>query len=159
MIDRMRQVGSHWGGCSWKLKFQYFSKVYLENSKSDKNGGYLHEDKCTFLIISRPFLLRMTSVSDKFCTEIQNTHFRFNKVIFCFENLAVYEIIWKESDRPLIIIWCIPFAFWIPKAKNTPSQYVILNDFTLQQWLHVHASMLRYTHIACHVTCCIRHMA
>ena len=100
MIDRMRQVGSHWGGCSWKLKFQYFSKVYLENSKSDKNGGYLHEDKCTFLIISRPFLLRMTSVSDKFCTEIQNTHFRFNKVIFCFENLAVYEIIWKESDRP-----------------------------------------------------------
>ena len=39
-------------------------------------------------------------------------------------------------------------ACWIPKATNTHSQYVILNGFPLQQWLHERPSMLRHTHIA-----------
>jgi len=40
-------------------------------------------------------------------------------------------------------------AFWIPKATNTHSQYVILIVSPLQQWLNQGASMLLYTHIAC----------
>ena len=40
------------------------------------------------------------------------------------------------------------FACWIPQAINTLSEYVILIDFPLQQWLHERASMLRYTYIA-----------
>jgi len=35
----------------------------------------LHENKYTFLITSRPVLLRMRNVSDKVCRENQNTHF------------------------------------------------------------------------------------
>jgi hypothetical protein len=35
---------------------------------------------------------------------------------------------------------------WVPKATNTYSGYVTLNDFSLQQWLHKGASMLRYTY-------------
>jgi hypothetical protein len=37
--------------------------------------GILHEDRYTFLIISRSVLLRMLHVSDKSCTENQSTHF------------------------------------------------------------------------------------
>jgi hypothetical protein len=38
----------------------------------------------------------MRNVSDKLCTENQNT-FIFN--IFFFENRAVYEIMWKKYSR------------------------------------------------------------
>jgi hypothetical protein len=43
----------------------------------------------------------MRNVSDKSCTENQNTNFVFSN--FSFENSAVDEIIWKnivERDRP-----------------------------------------------------------
>jgi hypothetical protein len=46
-------------------------------------------------------------------------------------------------------IWRMRIACWIPKATNTHSQYVILISFLLQQWLHEHVSMLRYTYTAC----------
>jgi hypothetical protein len=42
-------------------------------------------------------------------------------------------------------------ASWIPKATDTPSEYVILTTFPPQRWWHERASMLRYTHIACSV--------
>ena len=35
------------------------------------------------------------------------------------------------------------------KATDTHSRYVILIAFTLQQWLHERASMLRHAYIAC----------
>jgi hypothetical protein len=40
-----------------------------------------------FLFISRLILLRMRNVSDKSCTENQNTHFVFS-IFFFFENRA-----------------------------------------------------------------------
>ena len=40
--------------------------------------GTLHEDRYTFLIISRSVLLGMRNVSDQSCKEDQNTHFVFN---------------------------------------------------------------------------------
>jgi len=46
-------------------------------------------------------------------------------------------------------IWRIRIAYWIPKATNTNSEYVILNAIPLQQWLHERTSLLRYTYIAC----------
>jgi len=46
--------------------------------QSDKITGTLHEDRYTFLIIYRSFLLRMENVSHKSCRENQNTHFVFN---------------------------------------------------------------------------------
>jgi hypothetical protein len=67
------------------------------------------------------------------------------------ENRAVYEKMWKntvEPDRPQMKTWCMRIACWIPKATNTHSEYVILIAFPLQQWLHEHASVLRYTYLA-----------
>jgi len=39
-------------------------------------------------------------------------------------------------------------AYWAPKTTDTPSEYVILTSFPLQQWLHQRASVLRYTYVA-----------
>jgi hypothetical protein len=67
--------------------------------KSDNNNGTSHEDLRTFMIIRRSlFRLRITNVSDKSCTENQNTHFIFNK--FFFQNRAVYEIMWNNMVQP-----------------------------------------------------------
>ena len=45
-------------------------------------------------------------------------------------------------------VLCMRIACWIPKAKNTHSEYVILIAFPLQQWLHERTSVLRYTYVA-----------
>jgi len=69
----------------------------------------------------------MRNVSDKSCRENQNTHFVCRN--FFFENRAVYEIMWKnivQRGRPHVTIWRMPVAYWITKATNTHSQYVIL---------------------------------
>ena len=43
----------------------------------------------------------------------------------------------------------ISFTYWILKATHKHSEYVILFAFSLQQWLHEHAWILRYTYIDC----------
>jgi len=45
-------------------------------------------DKLSFMFISHSILLRMRNVSDKICTENQNTHFVFN--IFFFQKIVVF---------------------------------------------------------------------
>jgi hypothetical protein len=40
-------------------------------------------------------------------------------------------------------------AFWITKATDTHSVYVILIAFPRQQWLRERASILRYTYVSC----------
>jgi len=39
-------------------------------------------------------------------------------------------------------------ACWITKVTEIHSEYVILIDFSLLQWLHERASALRYAYIA-----------
>jgi len=45
-------------------------------------------------------------------------------------------------------VWLMHIACWITKAANTHSAYVILIAFPLQQWLHEHTTVLRYTLVA-----------
>ena len=59
---------------------------------------------------SRSFLVRR-NVSDKSCREKQNTHFVFSN--FFPENLAVYEIMWKDivqRDMPQMTTWRMRIA-------------------------------------------------
>jgi hypothetical protein len=110
----------------------------------------LHGDKYTFMIISRSVLLRMKNISDNSCRKNENTLVTGNTFFFFFENRAVYDITCKntvETGRPHMTIWRT--AFRIPKATNTHPECVILYTFLLQQCLHEHASMLRYTYTAC----------
>ena len=106
--------------------------------------GTLYEDLHTFVIISRSFILRMRNVSDKSGKENPNTH-------FLVENCAFYEIKWENNVQPdtlQMTIWRMGIACWISEATDTHSDYVILIDFPLQQWLHESASMLCYMYIA-----------
>jgi hypothetical protein len=100
-------------------------------------------------MMSWSVLLRTRNISDKGCTENQNTRFTYNN--FYFENRAVYEITWKnilEPGRLQTTVWNMRIACWIPKATKALSGYVTLIAFPLQQWLHECASMLRYTYLA-----------
>jgi len=53
---------------------------------------------------------------------------------------------WKntvERDRPQMTIWRMRFVYWITKATNVHSQYVILIAFPLQHRLQERSSMWR----------------
>ena len=59
-------------------------------------------------------------------------------------------MMWKtllRPGRPQMTTWRMRIACWMPKATNIISEYVILIDFPLQQWLQEHTSMLRLTYI------------
>jgi len=56
-----------------------------------------------------------------------------------------------EWGRPQITIWRMRIAWWIAKATDTYSEYVIIIAFLLKQSLHYRASMLRYTYNDCRV--------
>jgi len=58
---------------------------------------------------------------------------------------------WKniaQPDRPNMAVWRMRIACWMPKATNTPSEYVLLIAFSLQLWLNERASMFRYAYTA-----------
>ena len=75
----------------------------------------------------------MKNISDKSCSEYQNTRFIFNKDFFS-EYYAINEIMGKsiaercspQMIRPMRIACCVP------KATNTLSEYVILVALPLQ---------------------------
>ena len=96
-------------------------------------------------------LLKIRSVSDKICRDNQNIYFMF--INFFFENHTVYEIMCKntvESDRCQIqsITQRMLIAYWITKARNTDSEYVIIIASPLLPCSHECASMLGYMYIA-----------
>ena len=110
----------------------------------------LHEEQYTFMIISRSVLLRMKSVSDKSCIENQNTHFMFNKFYFPPKVVPLMKQRKKntvERGKPHMTLRRTRFEYWIPKATNTHSEYVIYIACQRQQRLREGASMLRlYVH-------------
>jgi len=65
-------------GLLWSLISEDFTNICHENSgfiKSGKNDGTLHEDLCTFLLITRLILLRMRNISEYYVRENHDTHF------------------------------------------------------------------------------------
>ena len=117
----------------------------------------VHEDKCSFFIVSRLFLLRTGNVSDKTYRENQNTYFIISNLFP--ENHVVYETKRKnilEPNRPQATIRRMFIACWMTKARNPHSGYVIPIAFPLQQWLHKRALLLRFSYIAFRViTVCL----
>ena len=111
--------------------------------KTNRVTGTLHEDQCTFLLLSPSFLLKLKKFQTS-CRENRNTHFIFNDF---FENRAFYEIMWKNVEEPgrsQVTIWRMRVACWISKATITYSEYVMLIVFPQQQWLQERASVVRY---------------
>jgi hypothetical protein len=76
--------------------------------------GTLHDPECIIIAVPHLILLKMRNVSDKICTENQNTNFILNNFsLFVFENRTVYEIMWKktvERGRTQMAIWRMSIA-------------------------------------------------
>ena len=83
---RVEQLGSHWTDFHEMLYLSIFRKSFVKIRvllKSDKNKEYFTGRPIhIFFIISRSFLRRMRSVSDKLCRENQNTYFVFGNFFF-----------------------------------------------------------------------------
>ena len=70
--------------------------------------------------------------------------------IMISEYHATYDMKWRNILERCILqmtIWRMHITCWISKATNTLSEYVTLNAFPLQQWLHGRVSVLSYTYI------------
>jgi hypothetical protein len=80
-------------GFAWNLTYVDLSKIkYYYNLT--RITDTLHEDLCKFKTVSRWIFSRLRKFSDNSCRENQNTHLMLNN--FFFEDLDVYEIIWKK---------------------------------------------------------------
>jgi hypothetical protein len=54
-----------------------------------------------------------------------------------------------RAGQAHMTVWRKRIACWVPKPKNTHSEYAILIVFLMLQWLHERASMLPFQYIAC----------
>ena len=80
----MEHLGSHQMGfrAIWCLRiFQSLSRTFKCHQNLTRITAISYKDQYTFLIISRS-VLKMRNVSDKICTENQNTHFVFSNIFF-----------------------------------------------------------------------------
>jgi len=80
--------------------------------------GTLHEDLCTFMIISCWIILRIRNVSDKSFRQNQNTRFMFNnffrKSSYLWDN--VENIV--ELEKPQITVWCTCISHWYLRLQT-----------------------------------------
>jgi len=81
----------------------------------------------------------MKNISDKNCTENQNTYFMFNTFYHPRKSYRLWDNVEKyciERVRPQMTIWRMRIACWIPRATNTHSGYIMLIAPPVQQWSH-----------------------
>jgi hypothetical protein len=149
----MEQLGSHWTDFHeiWYFNiFQKFAKKIQVSLKSDTHNGTLHEDLCTFMIISRWILLIMRNDSGQTCRENQNT-FHVQQ-FFPWKSCVLWDNVGKHGRARQAtndyIIRRIRFACRISKTKIHTHSYLIPIAFPRQQWLRERASMC-YTYTAC----------
>jgi len=57
--------------------------------------GTVHENQCTFFIISRSVLLGMRNVLNERFREIQNTHLIFNNFLFFLKSCRLWDNVEK----------------------------------------------------------------
>jgi hypothetical protein len=93
--------------------------------------GTLHRDQYTIVTISRSLLLRMRNISYKRCRENQNTHIMFNDLFRKSYRLKGNVEKCGRAGKAHMKVWRMCIECWVPKPKNTQSEYVILIAFPL----------------------------
>jgi hypothetical protein len=91
----------------------------------------LHEDVPTFMIISCSFLLSMRNVTDKSCSENQNTILYWSTL---YQNsCCLWDKVEKYGRARQTtndnIMWHMCFGCWLTKATDAHWEYVILIAF------------------------------
>jgi len=151
----MKQLGSHLADFNEILYWVCFEKSVEKIKiplKSDKNNGVLVLQTCALV---SSYLAQFHLLWEMFQTEVVDKLKTRILCSFFFYSRSVYDITWKnivKPDRPHLTIWSICIACCIRKDTNTPSEYVILTAFPLQQWLRERASVLPYAYTACTAT-------
>ena len=148
------QLGPHWMHFHkiWHLKvfFRKFVEKIQVLFKSDKNDGYFTwRPTHTFWSQIAKSILKWEIFRKKVVQNIKTrilcskTSFQKSRPLWyvkkIFHSQTGHRWLWQRMCTPC----------WIPKATDTPSEYVILISFLRQQLLHERAWMLRYTYIAC----------
>jgi hypothetical protein len=114
-----------------RIFMKFDIRVFIENLlrkfkfhwNLTKITGALHENQHTFMKISRRILIRIRDVSDKICSEKENTSFLYTEKC-AFLSWCAKDMV--EPDRPQNIIRRIRFGYWIIKATDT---LVIINTY------------------------------
>jgi hypothetical protein len=137
---RMEQIGSHWMDFFMKFGIWVLFENMLRKLKVceylARIAGLSHDELCTFMIISRSVLLRMRNVSDKSCTENQNTHFLCSVTLFFRKSCRLWDNVEKYGrDREANVLRRKRLECWLTKATDIHSEYVILAAFPRKQRL------------------------
>ena len=118
-------VSEYFGG-HLSIKFKFHQNL-------TRIKGTLHEDRySTFMIISLLFLLRIWNFSDKFAEKIKKAFYAkyfFRKSFRLWDNVGGDMV---QEERPQITRH-MRFAWYITKAINTHSEYVMFIVFTPHQ--------------------------
>jgi len=111
--------------------------------KFRKTNGSFTRSPIYILIISTSVLHTIRNISEKIRVKIK-THILLS--INLLSKISPFITMWKnivEPDRPQMAKRRMHIACYITNATNTHSEYVIITDFLLQQWLHERAAILR----------------
>jgi hypothetical protein len=144
-------------GFSWNFVFDYFSKICRENSSFIKIGQeqrvlYMKTDMYFWSHVTQ-FFLEWEMFHTKVAEKVKQ-HVLCSITFFFPGNRVVYEGVWRNTahpGKPKMATQCMHIAGWVPKATETYTEYVILINVSLQQWLHELATLLRCTCTACRV--------
>jgi hypothetical protein len=128
----------------WILFFENLSRKFKIHSNMTRMTGTLHEDAFTLMTVPPSILPIVRNILGKYCRRNQDT---FYVQTFSTNSCRLWENVEDYSRGGEVtkdnIIRHTRCAYWITKAANTLSEYVIVNVFPWQKWLHEHASILR----------------
>jgi hypothetical protein len=123
---RTEPFGSHWTDFYeiWYLIFfrKSVEKIQISLISDHNNNGTLHEDRYTFFIISRSFLLRMKNVSGKIVEKVK-THI-LGSITGFQKSCRLWDNVEKKNSRAGQatdgnILRNMRIACRVPKATNT----------------------------------------
>ena len=94
---------------TWRIFVTFIFSVFLKvcwgfnfHYNITKMSCILHENQCTFVVISLWILLKVTNISEKISRRNQNSYFIFSR--FFFRKSCRLWLMWKntvEPDRPI----------------------------------------------------------
>jgi hypothetical protein len=114
------QPSSHWPDFRQIWFFENFPRKFKFHLSLAKITGTLHEDICTFMVISCWILLGMENLSDKSCRENQNTNFMFKE--FFRESCRLWDHVEKYCTAGQAtddnITWRMRISWRITKVRT-----------------------------------------
>ena len=142
-------------GFSLHLISEHLSKVCGEKFSFHSNlpiiTGTLREYRCTLMILFAEFFLEWEMVETKIVEKVKShilcsiICFFLRKCYRLWDNVEKYLRTRQATDVNIVRRMC--FAWWISKATDTHSEYVIIIAFPRQQWLRERASVVSlYVH-------------